>query len=223
MIRVRLGAVATRFLTSVTNPVATSGSDLFMYCIKCGTQNSNEAVFCQKCGYRFEAEEETRVATRRSDAVAKSEPIFSISPTLKFVYSGYVLAILGAFFLAVLIGGVAQMLSAVGTVVLGLILGLICLSVPAIYHLKQRMVRYTLTDTTIEIDRGLISRSTQNVPLRRIQDVTVSSTFIQRLLGFGDIVIDNASETGGKVILDNIDSPRKYADLLLGQMRQLDK
>ena len=195
-----------------------------MYCIKCGTANPDAALYCKKCGFEFEPEEETRVATRQTDnMLAKSEPIFSITPTMKFVYAGYVLAIIGAFILALVIGGIAQLLSALGTVVLGLILCLAFLVVPAIYHLRQKLVRYTLTDTTIEIDRGLISRSTQNIPLRRIQDVTVSSTMMQRVLGFGDIVIDNASETGGKVVLDNIDSPRKYVDMLLEQMRRIDR
>lgn len=188
-----------------------------MYCIKCGTQNSDEAVFCQKCGYKFEMEEETRVAVRGSATPIKSEPIFSISPTLMFIKGGYVLTVIAAFLLVALFAvvGIPWWIAVA--------VGVLLLLVPAYYHLKQRMVRYSLTDTTIEIDKGLISRSTQNVPLRRIQDVTVSSSFLQRLLGFGDIVVDNASETGGKVILDNIDSPRKYADLLLDQMRRLDR
>lgn len=191
-----------------------------MYCIKCGTPNSDEALFCQKCGYRFEAEEETRVATRQAKgSLDKGDAIFSITPTLKFVKVGYGIAVIAAFVFVALMGLVlpgAWWLFAI-------LLGILFLAVPAYFHVKQRAIRYTLTDTTIEIDKGLISRSTQNVPLRRIQDVTVSSTILQRLLGFGDIVVDNASETGGKVILDNIDSPRKYADMLLEQMRRLDR
>jgi uncharacterized membrane protein YdbT with pleckstrin-like domain len=191
-----------------------------MYCIKCGAANSDEALFCRKCGYEFEHEEETRVARRATEeTLAKSEPIFSVTPTLKFVITGYVIAVIAAFVFVALMGLVLPgvwWLIAVGV-------GILFLAVPAYYHLKQKLVRYTLTETTIEIDRGLISRSTQNIPLRRIQDVTVSSTFLQRLLGFGDVVVDNASEIGGKVILDNIDSPRKYADMLLEQMRRIDR
>jgi uncharacterized membrane protein YdbT with pleckstrin-like domain len=196
-----------------------------MYCTKCGAQNSDEARFCRKCGLELEPEEqETRVATRGPDAVhPDTERIFSVTPTVKFVYAGYAVAVLCAFVAALIAGAVLQLLSAGGTVLLGLVLCALFLVVPAIYHARQRIVRYTLTDTMIEIDRGLVSRSTQNIPLRRIQDVTVSATLLQRLLGFGDIVVDNASETGGKVVLDNIDSPRKYADLLLRQMRQLDR
>jgi uncharacterized membrane protein YdbT with pleckstrin-like domain len=97
------------------------------------------------------------------------------------------------------------------------------LLIPAYFHLNQRLVRYTLTDTRIEIDSGLVSRTTRNIPLNRIQDVTISSGIYQRLLNFGDLVIDNASEDGGKVVIRNIDSPRKYADMLLGQMRRLER
>jgi uncharacterized membrane protein YdbT with pleckstrin-like domain len=84
-------------------------------------------------------------------------------------------------------------------------------------------VRYTLTDAKIEIDQGLISKTTKNVPLRTIQDVTVLATVPQRMLGFGDLIIENAGETGGKIVLKNINSPKKYADVLLKQMRQLNK
>jgi uncharacterized membrane protein YdbT with pleckstrin-like domain len=106
---------------------------------------------------------------------------------------------------------------------IAVLVGLLLLFVPLYFHLKKKLVRYTLTDTTVEIDRGLISRTTQNIPLRRIQDVTVSATVMQRMLGFGDVIIDNASEDGAKIVLDDIDSPKKYAELMLRQMRHLER
>ncbi|MBC7899834.1 MAG: PH domain-containing protein [Saprospiraceae bacterium] len=203
-----------------------------MYCIKCGKENADDAAFCQKCGNAFAAEEETRVA-RRDSLPARSrsadtspdqrgEPetkIFSIRPTLKFVYAAYAAAVIGAFLVVALMTVLLPTLSPLIAVVVGLLL----LLIPAFYHFKQKLIRYTLTDTTIEIDTGLISRTTQNVPLRRVQDVTVSSTILQRLLGFGNVVIDNAGDDGGKVVLNNIDSPKKYADILLKQMRELER
>jgi uncharacterized membrane protein YdbT with pleckstrin-like domain len=155
---------------------------------------------------------------RDADAL-QHEKIFSITPTVKFVMVGYVATIVAAFLLVALVSIFLPVVGSVPAVIVGIAL----LLVPAFYHLRKKLVRYTLTDTTIEVDRGLISRTTQNIPLRRVQDVTVTASVLQRVLGYGDIEIDNASETGGKVILDDIDSPKKYSELILKQMRQLDR
>jgi membrane protein YdbS with pleckstrin-like domain len=222
-----------------------------MYCIKCGTNNSDAANYCRKCGELMEAEEETRVAVRpgavpvltasvnpaglaqvparppmaegAKDGLGKYDPeehIFSIGPTLLFVKLGYVLAAFGALLLVAIMG----VLSGVFTIPSGIavILGLMLFLIPAFFHIKAKLVRYSLTGSQIEIDSGLISRTTRNVPLRRIQDVTVATSAAQRLLGFGDLVIDNASEEGGKVILKNINAPKRYADMMLKEMRRLD-
>lgn len=186
-----------------------------MYCIKCGSENSDEAQFCRKCGNEIDPEVETKVAGRPVED-ADGSVIFSIGPTLKFIKIGYALAAIGALLLVAL-------LSVFGvTVLIAIPLGLMLFLVPAFYHVKAKLVRYSLRDTQIEVDEGLISRTTRNIPLRRIQDVTVTTSFLQRILGFGDLVIDNASEDGGKVALKNIDSPQEYAETLLKHMRRLD-
>lgn len=193
-----------------------------MYCSKCGTENADDAVYCKKCGVMMEAEEETRVAVKSSkDQLERGDHqrIFSIAPTLKFVFIGYLPIVFVAFALVILLTALIPGFMPV----IGVIIGFFLLLIPVYYHIRQKMIRYSLTDSTIEIDRGLISRSTQNIPLRRIQDVTVTSTLFQRMMGYGDITIDNASEEGGKVILDNVDQPRKYADMILREMRHLDR
>jgi membrane protein YdbS with pleckstrin-like domain len=206
----------------VSFPEAEAGQ---MFCIKCGKENSDGAIYCQKCGSTLEPEDETRVARRDAarslpDQHDESETkIFSVTPTLKFVYAGYLATVLVSFLVVVLLTIFFPDISAAIAVLVGLLL----LFVPLYFHLKKKLVRYTLTDTTVEIDRGLISRTTQNIPLRRIQDVTVSATVMQRMLGFGDVIIDNASEDGAKIVLDDIDSPKKYAELMLRQMRHLER
>jgi uncharacterized membrane protein YdbT with pleckstrin-like domain len=193
-----------------------------MFCTKCGANNSDEAIYCLKCGNALEAEEETRIArkvTDENDGEDEERKVFSISPTLMFIKMGYVLAAIGALLLVALFAVVAPSLSIWIAIPFAFALFLI----PAYYHLRQRMVRYTLTDAKIEIDEGFIFQNSRNVPLRSIQDVSVSSTITQRMLGFGNLVIDNASEDGGKIILKNINTPKKYADILLKQMRLLNK
>ena len=200
-----------------------------MFCTKCGAINSDEAVYCQKCGTILEVEEETRIARPKAiehkriehfehdDSEDNERQIFTISPTLVFVKIGYALAILSAFVLVFLLSFVN--LSAWISVFAGLSL----LLIPAYFHLKHKLVSYTLTDAKIAIDQGLISHTTRNVPLRTIQDVTVTATVPQRLLGFGDLIIENAGENDSRIVLKNINSPKKYADVLLKQMRRLNR
>ena len=190
-----------------------------MFCSSCGKENADDAAFCQKCGRAFETEEETRVASRTPAAVS-GHRIFSITPTLKLVYVGYVLAVLCAF---LLVGVVSVFLTSMVGVWASVILGMALLLVPLFFHIRKKLVRYTLTDAMIEIDRGLVARTTQNIPLRRVQDITVSASMAQRVLGIGDLIVDNASEDGGKVVLAGIDSPKKYADMMLQQLRHLEK
>jgi len=198
-----------------------------MFCIKCGAKNSEEAIYCQKCGALLEAEEQTRIArsvkVETDDSEADEKQIFSITPTLMFVKIGYGLAILGALLLVAFLFSFEQLIGIKVHWLVSIIAGLSLLLVPAFYHLKHKIVRYTLTDSKIEIDEGLISKTTRNVPLRTIQDVTVSATVAQRMLGFGNLIIENAGETHSQIVLKNINSPKKYADVLLRQMRRLNK
>jgi uncharacterized membrane protein YvbJ len=67
-----------------------------MFCIKCGTNNLDEAAFCIKCGYQFNDDDATRIA---KSAVTDEAKIFSIRPTLMFIQTGYAAAIASSFLL----------------------------------------------------------------------------------------------------------------------------
>ena len=194
-----------------------------MHCTNCGSYIPPGVRFCAGCGSPATDPEVTRIARVQSGVPEQASEedelehvIFTTRPTLIFVKLGYAAAVIGAILVTVILAMIP------GVEVpwyVSLPLALSLLLVPAYYHLKRNMLRYTLTDSKIEIDHGLIARTTRNIPLSKIQDVTVSATIIQRLLGFGNVVVDNASEVGGTTVLRNINSPRHYADLLLRELR----
>src|SRR5215207_553641 len=218
-------------------------------CQVCGTRLTDGARFCASCGAPSGSEEtryapdlageETRVAApprprpaqpmqvrplppspERFDpgppAHAEERTIFTVGPTLLFVKIGYLLAALGAVALVVLLAW--QPWVAV-PVFVSIPLALALLLIPAFKHLMRNTVRYTLTDSKIEIDEGFISRTTRNIPLRNIQDVSVTTTIPQRLLRFGNVVVDNASDAAGATVLRNIPDPRRHADQILRELR----
>jgi len=88
---------------------------------------------------------------------------------------------------------------------------------PIYRHILNKHTVYKLTPTKIEIKSGLFSIKSRNIPLRHIQDVSVSETFKERLIGIGDVVIDSAA-IEGKILMRNIKNPRKYANMILNQL-----
>src|SRR5215212_11728862 len=178
-------------------------------CHVCGTRLTDGARFCASCGASAGSEEtryapdlageETRVAAparpaqpmqvrplpaspQRLDAgppdVGEERTIFTVGPTLLFVKIGYLLAALGAVLLVALLAW--QPWVSV-PVYVSIPLALALLLIPAYKHLMRNTILYTLTDSKIEMDRGLVSRTTRNIPLRNIQDVTVTTSVPQRL------------------------------------------
>lgn len=192
-----------------------------MRCANCGSALNPSSRFCDQCGTAANDIEETRIARQRPSTPARygdddiESVIFTARPTMLFIKMGYAAAVIGAILLTILLAMI-RFIDIPWYFSLPVALSL--LLVPAYYHLKRNMVRYTLTDSKIEIDYGLIARTTRNIPLAKIQDVTVSASIPQRILGFGDVVVDNASELGGTTVLHNINDPRHYADLILRHM-----
>jgi len=193
-----------------------------MRCDECGAPLNSNSQFCDQCGAPARDAEATRIARQTSPTPARfregddlENVVFTTRPTMLFIKIGYLLAVLGAILITI---GLNLFVDIPWYVWLPLALAL--LLIPAYYHVKRNMIRYTLTDSKIEIDYGLIARTTRNIPLTKIQDVTVSASIPQRILGFGDVVVDNASEVGGTTTLHNINNPRHYADLILRQLRR---
>ena len=155
-------------------------------------------------------------APRAADDV-EEKTVFTVRPTLLFIKVGYLLAVLGAFLVIALL---AWQPWVEVSFYISLPLALLVFLLPAYKHLMRNSVQYTLTDAKIEIDEGFISRTTRNIPLRNIQDVSVTTTIPQRLLRFGNVVVDNASDAAGATVLRDIPDPRRHADLILRELRR---
>ena len=191
-----------------------------MTCAGCGSYVAPGVRFCSNCGLATNDPESTKVARLQPGTLDRlpgdevEHVVFTVRPTMIFIKVGYALAVLGGIALVFLLAslGVPAYIS--------MLLALALLLIPAWYHIKRNMIRYTVTDSKLEIDTGLIARTTRNIPLSKVQDVTVSASIPQRLMGFGDIIVDNASEVGGTIVMHNISTPRHYADLLLRELRR---
>lgn len=138
----------------------------------------------------------------------EDEIIFQITPAFYEVGARYFVAIVLSLVVTVVVTFVG------GPVWLIVAFAAAFLARPVYYHIEHNHTVYTLTTAKVEIQGGVFSRKAQNIPLHHVQDVTVSETFKERLLGIGDILIDSAA-LDHKIPMDNIRNPRKYAALIL--------
>ena len=203
--------------TEATRVASRGGATETAAGVRTSFDNETTAVTRQPEQALSERASQTPVTRPTRDDADAERVIFTVRPTFLFIGIGYILAAVAAVGLSILLAMFAgQYISAPIAVLITLPL----LLIPAYKHLRRNTIKYTLTDSKIEIDQGFLARKTRNIPLRNIQDVTVSTTIPQRIFGFGDLVIENANEVGGQTLLDNIPDPRRHAELLLRELRR---
>jgi uncharacterized membrane protein YdbT with pleckstrin-like domain len=68
---------------------------------------------------------------------------------------------------------------------------------------------HILTSERLIVRRGIIARQGMEIPLEVVNDVGFSQSVLERLLGFGDVVIESAGELG-QSRLSNIPRPQHF-------------
>ena len=200
-----------------------------MSCKNCGRPLTEGSRFCNYCGAQTAT---AAVGTLEKHANSfgavhsgsdDERVIFTLRPTMIFVLIRYIVS-------AVVVVAAAAVMGVLNnrnpTAVTGqtaflviLAIGVVAFIFPVYHHILRLREVYTLTDSKLEMRYGLIAKTVRNIPLRNIQDVTVTASVWQRFLNLGDIEIDSASETG-KITLDEIHHPERYANQILAELRR---
>jgi uncharacterized membrane protein YdbT with pleckstrin-like domain len=191
-----------------------------MFCHNCGKQLSPETHHCFHCGApRYGNFSETAMGmTAQPLSLAggsqRNEYLFKVRPAFFKVAMSYSFAALLTVISTVLIAYLGGSVLWVWATVLLLFL------LPLIQHLKRNQICYTLRPDQIEIEQGLFSRTTQNLALRHINNVGVTQSLSERLMGIGDVLIDSAG-TKNRIALKSIRNPQQHANLILTQLQYL--
>jgi uncharacterized membrane protein YdbT with pleckstrin-like domain len=75
--------------------------------------------------------------------------------------------------------------------------------------LRWWFTQYVLTTERLVVRQGVLSRSGLEIPLEQINNVSFSQSIGERLLRFGDLIIESAGSTGRSRI-DNIPRPEGF-------------
>jgi membrane protein YdbS with pleckstrin-like domain len=172
-------------------------------------ESFEEYEYEDKEDYPERREEEYREGA--SSGKDNEHVIFSISPAFYEVLPSYLLAVV----LSLIVTAAVAYLR--GPLVIALVGIAIFFIRPIVRHIQLKYKLYTLTATKLEIRSGIFSKVAQSIPLRHIENVEVSETLKERLIGIGDVLIDSAA-LDSKMVMDNIKNPRKYADLIMNQL-----
>ena len=139
-----------------------------------------------------------------------------IRPSMKRIKAGYVLA------LVVIIGAVVAYawyldpdkypwwVPAISAIVLLL---------PIRAHIRRQLVKVTISGDKLRYDLGLLSKTTRNIQLSKVQDVRVDQSLGQRMLGVGNISIETSGEAS-RLMVANIDSPHAVADEIIAASQE---
>lgn len=69
-------------------------------------------------------------------------------------------------------------------------------------YMRWRTTQYVVTTKRVVIRKGVVSREGRDVPLHRINDVSFSKDFLERMLGSGTLTVESAGERGQVVLTD---------------------
>lgn len=89
-------------------------------------------------------------------------------------------------------------------------------------HIRRNYTKITVLEDKLRFETGMLSRTTRNLQISKIQDVRVDQTLGQRLLGTGNLSIETAGETS-QLTMENIDDPQSVADTILKAATQFSK
>lgn len=74
--------------------------------------------------------------------------------------------------------------------------------------------RYKLTNERLMIEQGFIGRRTEEIDLYRVNDVAVKQNPGERIGGFGDITVETSDSTAPVKLLHNVSDPDRVKDLI---------
>jgi membrane protein YdbS with pleckstrin-like domain len=83
-------------------------------------------------------------------------------------------------------------------------------------RIRANMDEFVVTNRRVIRKVGLIAREVQHAPLEKIQDITIEQGIMGRMLGYGTVIVETASEKG-MLIFPAVASPESFRTHVWGQ------
>lgn len=215
-------------------------------CPECGQQVSTAAPSCPHCGVVLSAAVSGSapgvVFAPGAAPSAPEQTLWEGSPSLALAYGKILGIILKAIILIVagyliigfglpaIIGlspDIRALIESKGTMISWVIVALLFIvMVPSAAALitsiaQIRNTYYKVTNQRILIERGVLSKSLQEIDMRSIDDTEFHQSFLERIFGVGEISIVFTDKIAQNVVLHGIRDPRSTRELIRATAYQL--
>jgi hypothetical protein len=206
-------------------------------CPECKAQVSRAAAACPQCGFPFGGGTAAGnvFAAGRAGPPAHEEVLWEGTPSLKALAVSMATTALVAIVLPLAAylaweplldlvsnaGADAARLVArhegdARTVVVLAVLALVVARVARLgwQVLVLRSHRYGVSNQRIMVESGVFSKTLAEVDVRTIDDITFHQTFVERLLGIGQIAVLSSEPSNPRVRLVGVSDPRQVRELI---------
>jgi membrane protein YdbS with pleckstrin-like domain len=181
-------------------------------CPDCGREVSTAATVCPQCGRPMAAMAAPPVQT----SVIKEETLWHGTPSWLLVFGKFIGLLLVVIVLPLIYYLGYAFLAPYGTIVWAIIAIIVLWQIVdiSIALARLRTTMYTVTTQRVIIETGLTTKKVEDIDLRYIDDTQFQQSFIQRMLGIGNVTIVSSDKTSPTYTLHGIRDPRGTRELI---------
>jgi uncharacterized membrane protein YdbT with pleckstrin-like domain len=86
--------------------------------------------------------------------------------------------------------------------------------------IESHAIRWELTTERLRVIRGILNRSTDEVELTRVRDVSYEQSLTQRALGIGNVVVVSVDATAPMLVLHDVAEPEQVKEHIRQAVRE---
>jgi uncharacterized membrane protein len=197
-------------------------------CPDCGREVSTMAAACPHCG-RPSSPVSYAAPAAAAVPVTAEETLWRGSPSARVLIGKIVLIVLTAILIPVAASFIASQtndLEMSGRITkFGWLITAIALFYQIVMFLivmvRLQSTIYTITNQRVMIERGMLSKSLNEIDLRYIDDTQFFQSFADRLLGIGNVTLISSDKAFPTTMLHGIAKPREIREMIRARAYQV--